>query len=157
VTRIIQSASLSGEDPELPRADAASFASFLVIRKKDLQRIARATRGEYELTDVQSEAWLLAQDLEQSKKWQVDLARPDEQEKFLSYLYQHLVRYVELVVRNAVRLDHSTGGDASDEPHPLLGMLVADDGHDPLVTLLMEEAARLQPQEPDAHHSLASA
>ena len=36
------------------------FSHFLKLRKQDLQRIARATRGEHELNDVISEAWLLA-------------------------------------------------------------------------------------------------
>lgn len=157
MTPIFQSASEGGVEPEQARTDAAFFSNFLVTRKKDLQRISRATRGEYELTDVQSEAWLLAQDVAQTKKWIVDFSRREEQEKFLSYLYQHLVRYSELVVRNAVRLDHSPKGDANDEPHPLLGILMADEGHEPLAILLLAEAARSQPAEPDVHHSLASA
>ncbi|MDO8942167.1 MAG: hypothetical protein Q8N17_03990 [Burkholderiaceae bacterium] len=136
---------------------ACAFARFLVDKKKDIQRIARATRGEYEPSDVESEAWLLAQRLPQTKGWTVDFTDGRQQDKFLSYLYQELVRYTELVVRHAVRLDHKPGGDAGDDPHPLVNILASDEGHDPLATLLLAEAAQLQAAEPDAHHSLAAA
>jgi hypothetical protein len=136
--------------------DPIAFEKFLLTQKKALQRIARATRGECELADVQSEAWLLAQRLPQAKGWTVDFADAGQQDRFLSYLYQELVRYTELVVRQAVRLDHSPGGDAA-ESHPLLNMLVAEEGRDPLAALLIAEAGQLQAAEPNVHHSLASA
>jgi hypothetical protein len=157
VTRIHHSDSPHKDESGQQRDAAASFANFLVARKKDLQRIARATRGECELADVQNEAWLLAQELPQSKGWVVDFSNHEQQEKFLSYIYQQLVRYTELVVRNAVRLDHNPNGDASDEPHPLFGMLAAADSDDPLAALLRAEAEKLHEAEPDVHHSLASA
>ena len=37
-----------------------SFEQFVAQRKKDLQRIARHTQGEHQLSDVINEAWLVA-------------------------------------------------------------------------------------------------
>lgn len=137
--------------------DESAFERFLISRRKDLRRIARATRGEYEASDVGSEAWLLAARLRQNKGWSVDFSDAQQQDKFLSYLYQELVRYTEVVVRHAVRLDYNPYGDAEDDPHPLLEKLVADEGQDPLAMLLRAEAERQQTGEPNAHYSLAAA
>ncbi len=40
-----------------------TFERFVTQRKKDLQRIARHTRGEHQLSDVINEAWVTACDL----------------------------------------------------------------------------------------------
>jgi len=40
--------------------DDAAFQQFTIRRKKDLQRIARATRGDCQLDDVVNEAWIMA-------------------------------------------------------------------------------------------------
>lgn len=134
------------------------FAQFLDSHGSDLRRISRATEGEASLEDVQAEAWLMVSDLRR-KGLKVDLARPDHQQLLLSHLYQHLVRYTELTVRRAVRLDHSPGG-TDGEAHPLTHLLAADEFSDPLVALMRtrDQCEQLGAETSlDAHQSLASA
>ncbi|MDB5817810.1 MAG: hypothetical protein JWQ11_1450, partial [Rhizobacter sp.] len=101
----------------------AAFDRFVAARKKDLKRIASHTRGENEFSDVVSEAWLLSQSMAASRPTAFNLDDASSQELVLSHVYQHLVRYTELNVRHAVRLDHSVVGN-DDECHPLMHLLV---------------------------------
>lgn len=134
------------------------FAQFLDGHGSDLRRISRATQGEASLGDVQSEAWLMVSDL-RNKGFAIDLRLPEHQELLISHLYQHLVRYTELNVRHAVRLDHApNSGD--DELHPLASRLAADAHSDPLVALMQAQDQRRKLDEEaslDPHQSLASA
>ena len=134
------------------------YEKFCVERQKDLQRIARNTRGTHDLSDVKTEAWLMAEQIYSTKAVMIVWTKREDQDLLLSYLYQHLVRYTELHLRYAVRLDHWTGGGMESKPHPLLNKLVADASSDPLAVLsAREEALLAESSEPDCHYSLASA
>ncbi|WP_231662788.1 hypothetical protein [Ralstonia solanacearum] len=127
-------------------------------RKKDLQRIARHTAGEHQLTDVLHEAWIMAENLQPPNGTRLDLENAACQEKLLSHLYQHLVRYTEQNVRRAIRLDHATSGhDQDDDVHPLTYLLVRDEGRDLLGGLIERESASALDADLDAHGSLAAA
>jgi hypothetical protein len=135
-----------------------TFERFVTQRKKDLQRIARHTRGEHQLPDVINEAWVIACDLAARNGSAIEFLNPAFQELLLSHVYQHLVRYTEQNVRLAVRLDHApAGGDSEGESHPLMRTLVSDGGRDPLAELIEREAESLRDSESDAHQSLAGA
>lgn len=133
------------------------FEQFTVQRKRDLQRIARATRGEHQLADVIGEAWLMASMLHGDDGVVLDLANAVGQDKLISHLYQHLVRYTEQNVRRAVRLDHAPQGASNDDVHPLTYLLVSDEGRDPLHAMLEREAAVNLDTKLDEHGSLAAA
>lgn len=130
---------------------------FLESHQKDWQRISRHTRGEYSPGDVQNEAWLMLDTL-QKKGFTLDLRRRDHQSLLISHLYQHLVRYTELNVRHAIRLDHSPSGEAG-EAHPLTYLLAADEQYDPVVALINAEDQKQLARERhlSAHQSLAAA
>lgn len=113
--------------------DAAAFERFTRAHRDDLRRISRHTNGESSMGDVQSEAWLMLHALADKGK-PVDLDAPADVRRLLAHLYQHLVRYTELQVRHAVRLDHSPDGD-EQTPHPLALRLAAQPHFDPLVAL----------------------
>ena len=116
------------------------FAQFLQQRHKDLKRIASASRGEHTLNDVRQEAWLIAEHVAHKTGRPKDFKDPDFQSLLIAFLYQQLVRYTELNVRNAVRLDHApTGNDDDGQSHPLFGKLTSDQGRDPLSYLLAVE------------------
>jgi hypothetical protein len=133
-----------------------SFAEFLDSHRKDLLRISRATRGEASLEDVQAEAWLLIADLG-SKGLRIDLRLAEHQQLVLARLYQHLVRYTELNVRYAIRLDHSPGGQEG-EVHPLAHLLAADERSDPIVALMhAQDQMNIDPEVLSPHRSLAGA
>ncbi|MGC0042836.1 hypothetical protein [Ralstonia pseudosolanacearum] len=135
-----------------------AFERFVVQRKKDLQRIARHTGGEHQLTDVLHEAWIMAANLQAPNGTHLDLENAACQEKLLSHLYQHLVRYTEQNVRRAIRLDHAAPGhDLDDDVHPLTYLLISDEGQDPLGELIERETTSALDADLDAHGSLAAA
>jgi len=129
------------------------FAEFIAGRQSDLKRVARHTRGEYSEDDVISEAWLLAATWEQADRRPLDLRERDDQSQLISHLYQSLVRYTDLNVRHAVRLDHAPG--EGEGGHPLLERLSAD-GYDPLAVMEACEAGPVPPAEGELHYSVAS-
>lgn len=133
------------------------LTQFLRSHQQDWRRISRHTRGEHSPEDVQAEAWLMLATL-RSKGVTLDLQTPDHQSLLISHLYQHLVRYTELNVRNAVRLDHAPNGE-NGEIHPLAHLLAADAHYDPVVALMHAEDQRQSALEHDlsAHRSMAAA
>lgn len=142
--------------PQAP--DHGVFQRFADQKKKDLRRIARHTRGEYQFEGVVNEAWIMAASMQSATGGPLDLSDPGSQERLLSHLYQELVRYSEQTVRRAVRLDHAPcGSDDGGDAHPLAYSLVANDGSDPLSELLDQEVAAEQALALDGHGSLAAA
>lgn len=87
---------------------------------------------------------------------ELDLASQACEETLLSHLYQRLVRYTEQNVRHAVRLDHAPA-DGTDEPHPLVHVLVSNQGRDALDELIERESAATLDADLTAHGSLAAA
>ena len=117
-----------------------TFDRFILERKDDLKRIARHTRGECTYGDVVNEAWLMAETLSARQRVSIDFLDPAFQQRLLSHLYQHLVRYTDLNVRHAIRFDHAPGNETEHGAvHPLLEMLASDGGSDPLSLLLTSE------------------
>jgi hypothetical protein len=134
------------------------FERFLQQRGKDLRRIARATRGEQEYADVAQEAWLMAGPLSTRCGMAPDFLDAGFQDLLLSHLYQALVRYTELNVRHAVRLDHGTGDDGEEGgQHWLMNRLASDGGHDPLSLLIAGQEEPAQSGDEEQHPSLAGA
>lgn len=135
--------------------DDDDFLGFLDAHREAMARISRATRGESSPEDVHAEAWLLVVDLK-SRGTSIDWRDPAHQELVLRHLYQQLVRYTELNVRYAVRLDH---GMEEGESHPLAHLLQADEMSDPETALISaQEQTRLSETiDLNAQQSLAGA
>ncbi len=116
-----------------------AFHEFLISRSPELRRIARHTQREFELSDVQSEAWLMIRRMH-AKGRTIDVSNRRDQDILISHLYQHLVRYTDKKIRNAVRLDH-WHDDAEEDfsAHPLLRKLAAGAENDPLGALLDQQ------------------
>lgn len=134
-----------------------TFDQFVRERRKDLQRIAGCTRREYTYDEVVNEAWLMAATLSTRRCVPTDFLDAAFQQLLLSHLYQHLVRYTEVNVRHAVRLDHPRQGEEEHESvHPLMDMLASADGKDPLSFLIATEEPPPRPSVGNEHHSSAS-
>ncbi len=134
------------------------FERFATRHGKDFARIARATGGEQQREDVAQEAWLMAGTVAARHGRAIDFDDPAFADLLLRHLYQALVRYTELNVRRAVRLDHGrSGDDAYDAPHWLMNRLAADGGGDPLSHLTATEDAATAPDIDAPHPSLAGA
>lgn len=132
-----------------------AFAHFVHCNGQALKRIARATRGDYDFGDVVNEAWLMAKAIADRSGRPADFAAPAFQDLLIRHLYQALVRYTELNVRHAVRLDHAATGDDESGAHWIENRLTSDNGRDPLSHLLAGE----EPAAGDGEHhpSLAGA
>lgn len=134
------------------------FETFLRSCRSALKRISAHSRGEYQLSDVEGEAWLLAEELRLERAIVPEFGCVEYQQKIISYLYQKLVRYSELNVRHAIRLDHAPGDALKDGAHPLLAKLAAAEQFEPLAALLEREAATSDGNdEPAAYESPAAA
>lgn len=135
-----------------------TFEKFVSSCRADLRRIAAHTRGEQSVSDVEGEAWLLAEELRLEKGLTPEFGSVHYQEKLISFLYQKLVRYSEVNVRHAVRLDHAPVGAPDDGSNPLLAKLAADEGFEPLAILIeREESAFASKAEPAFYESPAAA
>lgn len=120
--------------------------------------MARHSRGEHTFDDVVNEAWLMSHVVAQRAGVAIDFTDASFQQTLLAHLYQHLVRYTELQVRHAVRLDHPSAGDAdSGHASPLLDRLLHGDTKDPLACLLADEARHALAPTSNEHYSVASA
>lgn len=127
-----------------------------MARRRDLQRISRATRSECSLSDVINEAWVEAATLE-GKGHAANFLDPAFQHLLISHLYQRLVRYTEVKIRHSVRLDQAMPSYDEDASHPLLRTLVSDEGSHPLIALEREQHEAAQTLSPALEHSQAVA
>lgn len=132
----------------------AAYERFVATHKSKFRRISYATLGEHAPGDVETEAIVVAQDLHIKHGRVVDFDSSSFRHELFQHLYQKLVVYTERNVRFAIRLDH---GVEEDEPHPLAGTLVGDDGRDPLALLLEKENALGCDKNADGHPSQAAA
>ncbi|MDA7418045.1 hypothetical protein PGB34_16900 [Xenophilus arseniciresistens] len=143
------------ELPMIP--DGEAFERFVSRHKKKLRGIAYKTAGEQQYEDVVQEAWLMACTLRAEDSGPLDLSDEIHQQRLLAHLCQHLVRYTELTVRHAVRLEHGTGSDGSEDGHPLARTLTSDGGRSVLDALMERDAEQLLERELQAHGSQAAA
>ncbi len=135
-----------------------AFDEFIVRHKDHLKRIASATKGEHQYGDVTQEAWLMAMDLSARRGTAADFSDPVFLETLFRHLFQKLVRYTEVNVRYATRLDHASDDDAGENAaHPLMNKLVGDGGRDPLWYLLAAENTPDPSVYSQLLHSLAGA
>lgn len=117
------------------------YTRFLNDRRADLRRIARATRGEATLEDIEQSVWLLAQELGERRGYTLDLLNPTDQDLLLRRLYNRFVKYTEKLVRYAVRIDEEADDEKAGAGATIARLLAAPSESDPVVILMREEAA----------------
>jgi hypothetical protein len=120
-----------------------SIAQFFKDRASDLRRIVSRTKGDVELGDVESEAWLAAADIERKRGYPFDFADPNDQETLLGRLYNRLVKYAEQHFRHAVKLDVDWDKEESTAFGAVLARLLA-------APVSSDPAARLQQEQDSA-------
>ena len=119
----------------------STYTRFLNDRRADLRRIARATRGEATLEDIEQSVWLLAQELGERRGYTLDLLNPTDQDLLLRRLYNRFVKYTEKLVRYAVRIDEEADDEKAGAGATIARLLAAPSESDPVVILMREEAA----------------
>lgn len=120
-----------------------AIARFFQHRLSELKRIASGSRGDFELSDVQNEAWLEAHKLGETRGFPVDFMDRADQNHLLARLYNRLVKYSDKTVRFAVKLDTDWDREESTAYGAVLArFLTAPVASDPQASL------------PDPHDSL---
>lgn len=66
-----------------------------------------------EVGEIQSEAWLVAQEQERKRGYPIDFANPGDQETLIGILYNRFVNFAEKHFRYAVKLDQGSDDDES--------------------------------------------
>ena len=116
------------------------FQAFLNSCRRDLQRIAWSSRGEYSVDDLCSEAWLISDEIGRKRGFAVDLSNGDDRRSILARLHNKLIRFAEKNIRFAVRLDKDWDSEDSDYAvNRLARLLTAPEEFDPLVRMQADE------------------
>ncbi len=135
-----------------------SFYEFLSSKEKALRRIANRTPGYLTIDELQSEAWLVAEDIGLNRGYPIDFTDYDDQETILGWLHNRLVKFSEKQIRYAIRLDEdwdNENGDSAINARTLL--LMAPPDSDPLVWLQQKEDFINFPEMIQCSYSEASA
>lgn len=137
----------------------SAFERFVAERNKDLQRLARYTRGEQQLADVISQSWLMARELSTDGTLE-ELQNLDFQDKLLRRLNNFFACHSDRALRMSIRLDHgSDDAGSSSHVHALMHVLTSA-SPDPLIELMNQEevASTMQVEDSmDINCSLAGA
>ena len=87
------------------------YLDFLKIRKEDIDRIARHSRGAYEIEDIHGEIILRIEAVQQKLTCPIDFLNPEHQDLLIGYTYNGLLLYGETTMRRTVPLDSSDQED----------------------------------------------
>lgn len=119
------------------------IAQFFNDRAADLRQIARGTKGEIEVSEVESEAWLAAVEIEKKRGYRIDFTDAADQQTLLARLYNRLVKYAEKHIRYAVKLDTDWDREESTAFGAVLArLLTAPTTADPLVQLQQRQDSK---------------
>lgn len=117
------------------------FQLFLSNMKASFRRIARATKSEMSIEELQSDAWIAAHEIGEKRGREIDFTNPDDQKLLLGALHIRNVRRPEKNMRYAARIDQSQEGEEG-EVNSWANRLRADDASEPLTSLERQESAR---------------
>jgi hypothetical protein len=113
-----------------------AIAKFFKDRAEDLKRIVRGSRGDVELGEVESEAYLAAEDIGNKRGYPFDFSDQVDQNTLLGRLYNRLVKFADKNIRFAVKLDTDWDREESTSFGATLArLLTAPASYDPQVCL----------------------
>ncbi|WP_058895942.1 hypothetical protein [Herbaspirillum rubrisubalbicans] len=110
------------------------FKKFLSEKIADFRRMVRQARGQVELEELQSSAWVVAAELGEKRKSGIDFSNKQDQDWILATVYNQSVR-ASKSVKYAVSIDQPTAWGDDDLPS-LADTLPAPENSDPLTALL---------------------
>lgn len=135
------------------------FEAFRLARNKDLQSIAKATRGEMEADELLSEAFFLAMEIEEKTHHSLNLNSASDQELLLRWLNAKFVRFADKTMRHSIKLDEGWNDDGEDwsQGAKLANALAAPATCDPLNHQVMVEDDQQQTSAVEASYTEAAA
>lgn len=121
------------------RSAGAFFAQLIPSILSDLKRIARRSEGEVTVDDLQSEAWLVADEIGRGSNATPDPTDKVFHQQILGRLYNRFVKFADKRLRFAVRLDEkSRDEDGGEREGAIAAALAAPDTYEP--SLAMESS-----------------
>ena len=139
----------------MSQLDWQALEDFIARHPRAFARIARRTRRERLVEDVESEARVLAADMAERAPDPLDFDNAEFVDRFFGWLNQRLVHFQDKKVRHGVRLDHAPEGSDLDR-HPIAERLVASGG-DPVALLMAAEDMQDDRKLVECAHGLAAA
>ncbi|WP_247568993.1 hypothetical protein [Ralstonia solanacearum] len=127
------------------RSAGAFFARLLPSITSDLRRIAKRSRGETTVEDLQTEAWLVAEELSRNLDPPPDAGDKGFHQQILGRLYNRFVKFADKRLTFAVRIDEQReGDDGAMRQNPAAANLAAQEDYDPAQALETMEREREQ-------------
>ncbi len=119
------------------------YSTFIKECYKDLLRIARASKGQHDLSDVQSEIWIQAAEISQKLNFEVDYTNPEHQELLIKYTYCKLIKYSETFTQFAESLNQPKFTDSNER---LIDSIISINDRSPLEILNEQESNDIRNQ-----------
>ncbi len=114
------------------RSAGAFFAKLIPAILSDLRRIASRSRGETTVEDLQTEAWIVAEELSQDRDPPPDAGDKNFHQQILGRLYNRFVNFADKRLRFAVRLDEQReDDDGGMRENSVAAALAAPDAYEP--------------------------
>ncbi|EPX97780.1 MULTISPECIES: hypothetical protein [Ralstonia] len=128
-----------------PRSAGTFFARLIPSIISDLRRIASRSRGETTVEDLQTEAWLVAEELSRDRDPPPDASDRGFQQQILGRLYNRFVKFADQHLRFAARIDEQReGDDGGVRENAIAAALAAPPEYDPSRAIENREDERRQ-------------
>jgi hypothetical protein len=113
------------------------FENFLKKMLHNFRRLARMTRNELSVEDLQSESWIVAHEISNRRGYNIDFSDPNDEQLLMRALNVRHVKRGDWHLRKSVRIDQDSSGDENEINWS--NRIRARDSSDPLVTLIERE------------------
>lgn len=114
-----------------------SFQAFIKKMKANFQRIARATKHDVTVEDLQQDAFILAEEIGRRRGKPIDFDNPEDQELIMRAVNVDNVKRGDWHLRKSIRIDQEQDEEKTTS---ILDRLAAQASSDPLIALLLKEA-----------------
>lgn len=115
-----------------------SFENFLKRMLNNFRRLARMTKNELSVEDLQSESWIIAHEISNRRGYSINFSDVNDEQLLMRALNVRHVRRGDWHLRKSVRIDQ----DNSDEENTMnwSNKISARESSDPLIALIEREA-----------------
>lgn len=140
------------------RSAGVFFAKLIPSIISDLRRIASRSRGEITVEDLQTEAWIVTEELSRDCDLAPDVDDKGFQQQILGRLYNRFVKFADKRLRFAVRLDDQREDeDGGMRENSTMATLSAAEDYDPSRALEKQEDEHRQERQMQGHFAEAVA
>lgn len=114
-----------------------SFENFLKKMLSNFRRLARMTRNELSVEDLQSESWIVAHEISSQRGYNIDFSDVNDEQLLMRALNVRYVKRGDWHLRKSIRIDQDSSGDENEINWS--NRLRARESSDPLIALIERE------------------